>query len=177
MIWAAVRSRSCFCWLYIASPSSATKNIISLISALAMHSLAWQNWQNSEAVAASILGWFAIPSSSGSHFVRTLLQWHVHLGWPYTARLMAPLNYTSPFARTRQWSVKGQKGHIPGLSWGWNSLCWRVSIRRGSKSFSPGCSQEKLQIFLRSIESSMEPEQKGGLVEGDAYSSGSCISP
>ena len=31
MIWATVSSRSCFSWLYTASPSSATKNIINLI--------------------------------------------------------------------------------------------------------------------------------------------------
>ena len=34
MIWATVSSRSCFCWLYRASPSLATKNIINLISLL-----------------------------------------------------------------------------------------------------------------------------------------------
>ena len=32
MIWAIVSSRSCFCWLYRASPSLAAKNIINLIS-------------------------------------------------------------------------------------------------------------------------------------------------
>ena len=32
MIWATISSRSCFCWLYRASPSWAAKNIISLIS-------------------------------------------------------------------------------------------------------------------------------------------------
>ena len=32
MIWATLSSWSCFCWLYIASPSLAAKNIISLIS-------------------------------------------------------------------------------------------------------------------------------------------------
>ena len=31
MIWATVSSRSCFCWLYTASPSLAAKNIINLI--------------------------------------------------------------------------------------------------------------------------------------------------
>ena len=36
MIWATVSSRSCFCWLYTASPSSATKNVINLISVLAI---------------------------------------------------------------------------------------------------------------------------------------------
>ena len=34
MIWATVSSRFCFCWLYRASPSSAEKNIINLISVL-----------------------------------------------------------------------------------------------------------------------------------------------
>ena len=34
MIWATVSSRSCFCWLYKASPSLTTKNIINLISVL-----------------------------------------------------------------------------------------------------------------------------------------------
>ena len=34
MIWATVSSQSCFCWLYRASPSLATKNIINLISTI-----------------------------------------------------------------------------------------------------------------------------------------------
>ena len=34
MIWATVSSRSCFCWLNRASPSSAAKNIFNLISVL-----------------------------------------------------------------------------------------------------------------------------------------------
>ena len=34
MIWATVSSRSCFCWLYRASPSLAAKNIINLNSVL-----------------------------------------------------------------------------------------------------------------------------------------------
>jgi len=34
MIWATVSSRSCFCWLYRASPFLAAKNIINLISVL-----------------------------------------------------------------------------------------------------------------------------------------------
>ena len=36
MIWATVSSWSCFCWLYRASPSLAAKNIINLISVLAI---------------------------------------------------------------------------------------------------------------------------------------------
>ena len=34
MVWTTVSFRSCFCWLYTASPSSATKNVINLISVL-----------------------------------------------------------------------------------------------------------------------------------------------
>ena len=34
MIWATVSSRSCFCWLYRASPSLAAKNVINLILVL-----------------------------------------------------------------------------------------------------------------------------------------------
>ena len=36
---------------------------------------------------ARILKWFAIPFSSGPHFVRTLHPWPLHLGWPYTSWL------------------------------------------------------------------------------------------
>ena len=36
MIWATVSSWSCFCWLYRASPSLSAKNIIILISVLAI---------------------------------------------------------------------------------------------------------------------------------------------
>ena len=60
-----------------------------------------------DVLMANILGWFAIPSSSGSRFVRTQPLWPVHLGWPYTARLIASLSYASPFTKTRQWSMKG----------------------------------------------------------------------
>ena len=34
MVWATVSSRSCFCWLYRASPSLGAKNIINLILVL-----------------------------------------------------------------------------------------------------------------------------------------------
>ena len=41
MIWVTVSSRSCFCWLYRASPSLAAMNIISLISVLSIWSIPW----------------------------------------------------------------------------------------------------------------------------------------
>ena len=34
--------------------------------------------------------------------------WSIHLGWPYTAWLIASLSYASPFTMTRQWSMKGR---------------------------------------------------------------------
>ena len=62
-------------------------------------------------------------SSGGSHgkytgvVCHSLLQWimfcqnsplwPVHLGWPYTPRLIGSLSYPSPFAMTRSWCVKG----------------------------------------------------------------------
>ena len=39
-------------------------------------------------------------------FCQNSLLWPICLGWPYTARLIASLSYTSPFAMTRQWSMK-----------------------------------------------------------------------
>ena len=53
-----------------------------------------------EVLTANILGWFAIPSSSRSCFVRTLHYDPIHLGWPHRPWLIASLSYTSPFAKT-----------------------------------------------------------------------------
>ena len=41
MIWATVSSWSCFCWLYIASPPLAAKNIINLLSVLTIWWCLW----------------------------------------------------------------------------------------------------------------------------------------
>ena len=41
MVWATVRFRSWFCWLYRASQSSAAKNIINLILVLVMMMMIW----------------------------------------------------------------------------------------------------------------------------------------
>ena len=60
---------------------------------------------------ASILGWFAIPSSNGSCFVRTFHYGPIPLGWSYMALLTASLSYTGLLAMTRQLSVEGIK-HI-----------------------------------------------------------------
>ena len=54
----------------------------------------------------------------GCHFLlqrTTICQnsslWPVRLGWPYTAWFIASLSYTSPFATTRLWSMKGFTCH------------------------------------------------------------------
>ena len=41
MVWATVSSWSCFCWLYRASPSLTTKNIVNLISVLTSGDALW----------------------------------------------------------------------------------------------------------------------------------------
>ena len=64
------------------------------------------------ALTARIPEWFIIASSSGPCFVRTL---HC-LGWPCMAWLIASLSYTSPFTRTRLWSMKGER------AWGFSYL-------------------------------------------------------
>ena len=63
-----------------------------------------------EVLKTNILGWFAIPSSSG--FCQNRLLWPIHFGWPCTAGLIASLSYTSPFAMTRQWSMKGMHIYV-----------------------------------------------------------------
>ena len=50
-------------------------------------------------VCHSLLQW--IPFCQNSPL------WPVHLGWAYTACLLASLSYASPFAMTGQWSMKG----------------------------------------------------------------------
>ena len=60
-----------------------------------------------EVLTAIILGWFAIPSSSGSCFVRNLCYDMSVLHQSYIAWLITSSHYTSPFTMTRQWSVKG----------------------------------------------------------------------
>ena len=65
------------------------------------------DWLDLLVLTVSILGWFAIHFSSGSHFVRPLYCDLSVLGWPY--RAIGSLSYTSPFATTRQWSMKGIK--------------------------------------------------------------------
>ena len=61
-------------------------------------------------LTARILEWFVIPSSSGSHFVRTLHYDLSALGGPAWHQLIASLTYASPFTMTRLWSMKGHWG-------------------------------------------------------------------
>ena len=62
-----------------------------------------------EFLTASILGWFATLSSSGSHFLRTLQYDPSVLGGPtpWVAWLRVSLSHASPFATTSQRSMKG----------------------------------------------------------------------
>ena len=72
-----------------------------------------------EDLMANTLGWFAIPSSSGSRFVRTLCYDSSILGGP--AWLIASLSYANPFTMTRQWFLRGFVSSTTGqLIFGWN---------------------------------------------------------
>ena len=59
MIWTTVSSRSCFCWLYRASPSLAAKNIINLILVLTIW---WCPCKVFSCIVGS--GWLLWPVSS-----------------------------------------------------------------------------------------------------------------
>ena len=67
--------------------------------------------------------------------------WLVHLGWPWTAWLMASLSYTNPFATTRLWSMKGVFGYNH-LEW---SFCHAELERRN------GFKCHRLSLFLSSF--------------------------
>ena len=63
-------------------------------------SCSWGSWgKNTGVVGHSLLQWTTFWNSP---------LWHILLGWPCMAWLIASLSYASPFARTRLWSKKGK---------------------------------------------------------------------
>ena len=56
---------------------------------------------------ARILEWVDISSSQWTALSHNSTVWPVCLGWSCMAWLTASLNYASPFALTRLWSMKG----------------------------------------------------------------------
>ena len=92
MIWVIVSSQSCFCWLYGASPSSAAKNVINLVSVLAIwwclcvesspHMCCWKrvlamtsafSWQNAVSLCSASFCILRpnLPVTSGSSWLLT----------------------------------------------------------------------------------------------------------
>ena len=68
-----------------------------LISLRIFHRLLWST--KSKALAQSLLQW--------TMFCWNSVLWTICFGWPCMAWLISSLIYTSPFSRTRLWSMKG----------------------------------------------------------------------
>ena len=113
MIWATVSSRSYLYWLYTASPSSATKNIINLISVLTI----W--WCPCEKSSLPLLKKFA---------------WTSAFSWQSSVSL-CPAPFCTPRANL---SVTSGISWLPNLHsnplwWKWY-LCFAVSSQRSRSS-------------------------------------------
>ena len=74
------------------------------LSVLYLFAFLYSSWhshgQNTEVICHALLQW--------TMFCQNSPLWPIHLGWPCMACLIASLSYASPFARTRQWSIKGK---------------------------------------------------------------------
>ena len=130
MIWATVSSRSCFCWLYRASPSLAAKNIISLISVLTIWWCSYVesslvllevSWQNS---AGLCRGSFCIPRPNFLLLQESLdfvllhsipLWWKGYLFWVFVLKGLVSLYRTIQLQLLQHYWL----GHRLGLLWYW----------------------------------------------------------
>ena len=153
MIWATVNSQSCFCWLYRASPSLATKNIFNLISALTIwwcpciwtsydvHVYCWKrvfamttafSWQNSVSL------WpvsFCTPRAICLLLQVSLdfLLFHSNpLWWKGRLFLVLVLEGLAGIHRTGQLHLLWHQwlGHTLGFLW-----CWMVCLGKEPRSF------------------------------------------
>ena len=147
MTWATVSSRSCFYWLYRASLSLATKNIINLISVLTIWwwpcvelslgllekgiaMISMFSWQNSVNLCLASfrtsrphlpviqdISWFPIFEFQSPIIYRTSF-------------LMLVLEGTIGFHRTGQLLWNQRSGHRLWLLW-----CWMVCLENERRSF------------------------------------------
>ena len=149
MIWATVSSRSCFCWLYRASPSLAAKNKINLISVL---TILWCSCVVfSCVVGRGCLLWpvhslgktllaFALLHSVLQGQICLLLQvfldflllhsssllWKGHLFWVLFLEGLVSLPRTVQLQLLQHYLL----GHRLGLLW-----CWMVCLGNKQRSF------------------------------------------
>ena len=126
MIWATVSSRSCFCWLYRASPSLAPKNIISLISVLTIF---WCS--HVESLGFSYLGCGVSLhgcSSKAQPLLLTLEEGYLFTAAPLDLeRRVAPLG--PPHAATTPW-LWGCSSQLPPLTLGMGYLFTAAPAKR-----------------------------------------------
>ena len=93
-----------------------------------------------EVLMASILGWLPLPPSV-NHVLSEPSAMTLFLGWPYMPWLIASLNYLSPFATKRQWSMKG--------NWRSNTtLCWIIEKAKGFQKNIYLCFFNKLKHLV-----------------------------
>ena len=120
-IWATLSSRSCFCWLYSASPSLAAKNIINLISVLTTGqcpyvesslaivgrgSLLWPVHSLGKTLLAFALIHFVCQAKFACYFLTIIqMKWQIH-SRDYIWYIECLKNYEWKFATLyrRQWS-------------------------------------------------------------------------
>ena len=93
--WVSRIAGRCFTIWATGKPHFPKCSIYSILSFYTVHKV----------LTASILGWLAIPSSSGSCFARTLHYDLSRVALHSMAHSFVKLS--SPFAMTRQWSMKG----------------------------------------------------------------------
>jgi len=100
MIWAIVSSRSCFCWLYTASPSLATKTVINLISVLTIwwypcvkletwvRSLGWEDLLKKEMATHSSIPAWRIPGTEEPGRLQSMGSERVRHDWATSLHFM-----------------------------------------------------------------------------------------
>ena len=148
MIWATVSSRSCFCWLYRASPSLTAKNIINLISVLTIW---WCPCVESSFVLLEegvcfdhcvllaklyypLPCFIAYSKAKFACYCRCFLTsyfcipvlWKGHLFWVLVLKGLVGLHRTVQFQLLQRYWL----GHRLGLPW-----YWMVSLRNEQRSF------------------------------------------
>ena len=148
MIWVTISSRSCFCWLYTASPSLATKDVINLISVIT-------SVQSLSHVRLFTTPWNCrTPGFPVHHQLLELAYTHVH--WVSNAiQLSHPRSSLSPPAFNlfqhqglSQWVSSSQMAKVLEFRFQHQSFQWifRVDFLYNWQRCSP-CSPRDSKVF------------------------------
>ena len=146
IIWATVSSRSCFCWLYRAFPSSAANNIINLIlvltiwwcprvelSLVLLEDGVWSACSLGKSLLAFFLLHFVLQGQTVCYFRYLLtslhsspLWWKGHLFWVLVLEGLVGLHGTIQFQLLQHYWL----GYRLGLLW-----YWMVCLENKQRSF------------------------------------------